>query len=206
MHTDAYAVYGTLHKAGKAKPVFCWAHARRRFVTALQAGDERARRPLQWISRLFLVDRYARENRLDVEVTYVLRNRVSMKIITGFEKSLKAMEIAVLPKSALGEAMGYFRKYREGFLTFLTHGGLSLDNNLSERQIRQVVIGRKNYLFCGSENGARRAAIMYSLVCTCKLIGIDPWKYLSRVFKTLAEVPETDPTTLTPVSLKQILA
>ncbi len=206
LHTDAYAVYGTLHVAGRVKPVFCWAHARRRFVTALQAGDERARRALQWISRLFKVDRYAREKQMDAVETQVLRSRISREIVERFEACLKAMETSVLPKSALGDAIGYYRRNREGFLTFLTHGGLSLDNNLSERQIRQVVIGRRNYFFCGSEEGARRAAILYSLVCSCKLMGIDPWKYLAHVFLVLANAPETVPDTLTPACLKNALA
>ena len=79
---------------------------------------------------------------------------------------------------------------------------MSLDNNFSERQIRQVVIGRKNYMFCGSEEGARRAAILYSLVCTCKVLDVDPWKYLMKVFLVLAESPSTSPESLTPLSLK----
>lgn len=205
LHSDAYSVYGTLHDAGRVKPVFCWAHARRKFVDALRGGEERARRAVQWCNRLFLVERYARNKNMGEAEVRALRNRVSEVMLLKLDAYLKTIETFVLPKSALGEAIGYLRRHWTGFRAFLGDGRLSLDNNFSERQIRQVVIGRKNYLFCGSEDGARRAAILYSLVCTCKILGVDPWKYLTKVFLVLAESPETAPETLTPLSLKPSL-
>lgn len=206
LHTDAYAAYGAVHAGGAVKPVYCWAHARRRFITALEGGDERARRAVQWIGRLFLVDRYARAKGMGAGEVKALREAVSTRILSGLEKYLRAIETFVLPKSALGEAMGYLRGHWDGFKTFLTHGALSLDNNFSERQIRQVVIGRRNYFFCGSEEGARRAAVLYSLVCSCQILSVDSWKYLAHVFAVLAEVPGVDPSALTPAALKNQLA
>ena len=202
LHSDAYSVYGTLHKAGRVKPAFCWAHARRKFVEALRGGEERARRAVQWCDRLFLVDRYARHKKMSEAEVLGLRERVSGGMLSKLDAYLKGIETSVLPKSALGEAIGYLRRHWAGFRTFLGDGRLSLDNNFSERQIRQVVIGRKNYMFCGSEEGARRAAILYSLVCTCKILDVDPWKYLMKVFLVLAESPSTSPESLTPLSLK----
>lgn len=202
LHSDAYSVYGALHKAGRVKPAFCWAHARRKFVDALKGGDERARRSVQWCNRLFLVDRYARHKNMSEAEVLALRKRVSEGMLSKLDADLKEIEISVLPKSALGEAIGYLRRHWDGFRAFIGDGRLSLDNNFSERQIRQVVIGRKNYLFCGSEEGARRAAILYSLVCTCKILDVDPWKYLVKVFLVLAESPSTSPESLTPLTLK----
>lgn len=206
LHTDAYTVYQAVHACGAVKPVYCWAHARRKFLAALEGGDERARRAVQWIGRLFLVDRYARTKGMDVEAFKALREDLSGRILRGLEGYLRSIETSVLPKSALGEAMGYLRGHWDGFRTFLGDGRLSLDNNFSERQIRPVVIGRRNYFFCGSEDGARRAAILYSLAATCRLLDVDAWKYLTRVFAILAQSPETDPDDLTPAALKSQLA
>lgn len=202
LHSDAYSVYGTLYGEGRVKPAFCWAHARRKFVDALRGGDERARRAVQWCERLFIVDRYARNKNMCDKEVFALRERVSDGILSKLEAYLKRIETYVLPKSALGDAIGYLRRHWAGFRTFLGDGRLSLDNNFSERQIRQVVIGRKNYMFCGSEDGARRAANLYSLVCTCKILDVGPWKYLMKVFLTLAESPSTSPESLTPLSVK----
>src|SRR5690606_8601155 len=114
-------------------------------------------------------DRYARNKAMSEAEVLALRQRVSDGMLSKLDAYLKGVETSVLPKSVLGDAIGYLRRQWAGLRTFLGDGRLSLDNNFSERQIRQVVIGRKNYMFCGSEEGARRAAILYSLVCTCKI-------------------------------------
>lgn len=202
LHSDAYSVYETLHGEGVVKPAFCWAHVRRKFVDALRGRDERARRAVQWCDRLFLVERYAKSKNLGEAKVLGVRERLSSRMLEKLDAYLKGIEISVLPKSALGEAMGYLRRHQAGLRAFLFDGRLALDNNFSERQIRQVVIGRKNYLFCGSEEGARRAAVLYSLVCTCKILDVDPWKYLTKVFVVLAQSPLTSPESLTPLSLK----
>ena len=205
LHSDAYAVYDCLHKKEKITPAFCGSHARRKFVRALESGEERARRAIELIGRLFLVDRYARAKAADAKVTLELRQRVSAGILASLKGYLKKIGPFVLPQNALGEAIGYVDKRWDGFSTFLTDGRLSLDNNFSERQIRQVVLGRRNYHFAGSEDGARRGAILYSLVCTCKILGLDPWKYLAHVFAILAETPGADPNSLTPAGLQNLL-
>jgi transposase len=205
LHSDAYAVYDCLHEKAKITPAFCWSHARRKFVRALESGEERARRAVQLIGRLFLVDRYARVKAADAQATPVLRGRVSTGILAALKGYLKKIGPFVLPQSALGEAIAYVDKRWEGFSTFLTDGRLSLDNNFSERQIRQVVLGRRNHHFAGSEEGARRAAILYSLVCSCKILGLDPWKYPAHVLATLAETPDADPPSLTPAGLQNQL-
>ena len=201
LHADAYAAYGTMCVTGDVKIVNCLAHARRKFVDALKAGDERARRAVTLFNRIFLVDRYAKSERMDEGEIQDLRNRVSARLLEKLLAYLRKIELVVMPKSALGVAMGYTRNNWKGLNTFLERGDLALDNNLSERNLRQVVIGRKNYLFCGSENGAKRAAIIYSLVGTCQLLGIDPWKYLVYVFRALAVNPSADPGALTPSAL-----
>jgi transposase len=207
LHSDIFAGYKELHRTG-VTPVYCWAHARRKFVAALGTpthnGDERARRAIQIIGRLFLVERYARHKHLSAFEVQVLRTRLSKEISNRLESYCKKIELKVLPKSLLGKAMAYLRRNRNEFLTYIDDGRLSIDNNFSERQIRQVVIGRKNYMFCGSEDGADRAAIFYSIAGTCQLLGIDPWKYLVHVFRIFAEVPDSLPATLTPKALRAL--
>ncbi len=202
LHSDAYSVYGHLHQAGKIIPVYCWAHLRRKFILALEGGDERSRRALELMGRLFLLERYAKKKAMSEEDVKTVRLNQSRRILESLKAYVKKMEIEVLPKSALGQAIGYLNSQWEGLKTFLWDGRLEMTNNLSERQIRQVVIGRKNYLFCGSEDGARRAAILYTLVGSCKLLEIDPWKYLHWVFVHLAENPGADPQNLTPKAFK----
>ncbi len=206
LHADAYAAYGTMCVTGKVKIVNCLAHARRKFVDALKSGDERARRAVTLFDRVFLIDRYAKGKRLTEEEIKSLRDRVSARLLAKLMSYLRKIELSVMPKSALGMAMGYTRNNWRGLTAFLERGDLALDNNLSERNLRQVVIGRKNYLFCGSEKGATRAAMLYSLVGTCQLLGIDPWKYLAYVFRALAIQPDADPRTLTPAALYLNLA
>lgn len=137
---------------------------------------------------------------------FVIRLRVSTKIILQLERCVNTLGPAVLSKSSLGDQIGYYNRHREGFSNFLKDGTLSLDNNLSERQIRQVVIGRKNYHFFGSDAGAKRTAILYSVVGTCKMIRLDPWKYLAVVFNALAKNPSADADGLTPTAVKTEMA
>jgi hypothetical protein len=179
LHSDGYDGYGALHKQDKVKAVFCWAHARRKFLRAYESGDKLALRSLSLIGRLFLVDRYARAKGLGLKDWQDIRERISVRIIENLYKHWDIIGLTALPKSLLGEALGYVNKRREGFRCFLKSPRLCLDNNLSERHLRKVVIGRKNYMFCGSEGGAKRAAVVYSLVGTCEMLGLDPYRILN---------------------------
>jgi transposase len=202
LHSDAYAGYGELHKTGVV-PVYCFAHARRKFVEALDAGDERARRVVVLIGRLFLVERYAKSKGMSCDAVKAVRSLVSREIMSRLERYFKRIELTVLPQSLLGRGMGYLRGHWKEFSNFLEDGRLSLDNNFSERQLRAVVIGRKNYMFCGSEEGAKRAAVFYSIAASCKLVGVDPWKYMAHVFNHLAQAPDTEPALLTPKAFQK---
>jgi len=109
---------------------------------------------------------------------------------------LTELRKATLPKSLLGKAVGYFLNQWDALCLFTGNGRVAIDNNRVERQMRCVAVGRKNWLFAGSEEGGHRAAAIYSLVCTCSLLGIEPWAYLKDVLQKLAE--GADPATLTP--------
>jgi transposase len=93
------------------------------------------------------------------------------------------------PKSPIGHAIGYAQAQWQALLRYTDDGILSIDNNLAERTLRMVAVGRKNWLFVGHDNGGRRAAILYSLVASCKLCGIDPFAYLRDVLERISTHP-----------------
>lgn len=205
LHSDAYAGYNAVHHAGKVLPVYCWAHARRKFLTALESGDEAARRSLTLIGRMFLVERYLKSRHFaSIERTRI-RQRVSGKIIAALEVHWRLVGLSVAPKSRMGEALGYVLPRLAGFKAYLRSGRLAIDNNLSERNLRRVVIGRKNYMFCGSHEGAKRAAIIYSLVGTCEQVGLDPEKYFSYAMDQLVNDSEISARHLLPHRVARIL-
>lgn len=198
LHSDGYAAYLGVHAMGDITPVYCFAHARRKFLEALESGETSAKRSLTLINRLFLVDRYAREKKLSRVVFKEIRNRVSTQIVERLFSHWGEIGLKVLPQSLLGKALSYVQKRRDGFMTFLKNPSLRLDNNLSERELRRVVIGRKNYMFCGSEEGARRGAVVYSLAATCEMIGLNPNRYFVEIMRRMAMEPNLDASRLTP--------
>lgn len=198
LHTDGYAAYISVHHLGGVEPVYCYAHARRKFLAALESGDELARRSLTLIGRLFLVDRFAREKKLSLAEFKAARERVSRRLLEKLTTHWIKIGPQVLPQSLLGKALAYVQKRIGGFKTFLKSPRLRLDNNLSERELRRVVVGRKSYMFCGSEEGARRAAVIYSLVGTCELIGLNPNQYFLEVMQRLSMNRECSASSLMP--------
>jgi len=126
------------------------------------------------------------------------RERVSRRLLEKLTTHWIKIGPQVLPQSLLGKALAYVQKRIDGFKAFLKSPRLRLDNNLSERELRRVVVGRKNYMFCGSEEGARRAAVIYSLVGTCELIGLHPNQYFLEVMQRLSMNRECSASSLMP--------
>ena len=189
LHSDAYVGYEALHANG-VTPVFCWAHVRRKFFDAFKAGNMLARRPISLIGRMFAVDRAASKSMaVSLDERQSLRNRISSRCENALWEWCRKNEAVILPASRLGEAVKYYRNQRHGLRTFLEDPRLCLDNNLSERNLRAVVIGRKNWLFAGSDEGARRSAIFYSVIASCRLQGIDAEEYLVKFMKNMALNP-----------------
>ena len=129
------------------------------------------------------------------------RNSVSNTVspsLLRFSPRLEDWSIEVLPKSPMGQAVSYARGQWEALNQYLDDGDLAIDNNLSERVLRTVAIGRKNWLFGGSDAGAERAAVIYSLVATCKLCDLDPFAYLRDVLDRVSTHPASRIAELTP--------
>ena len=141
------------------------------------------------IQKLYEVERQARESGCTHEQRYQLRQAEALPVLSEIHEWLDIERHKVVPKSAIGKAIGYMLKYWKRLNVYTTNGMLEIDNNLVENAIRPVVLGRKNYLFAGSHDGARRAALIYSLVITAQLHGHEPFEYMSNLIARLPEHP-----------------
>jgi transposase len=196
LQVDAYAGYDVVFQSGQVTEVGCMAHARRRFFDALDDEKEQAGHALAVLRRLYDIEREAKDLGLDFSARRELRQREAKPLLEAMHAWLLALKPTILPKSPLGDAIGYMLRQWEALIRYLDDGRLTIDNNRAERQMRTVAVGRKNWLFAGSDEGARRAATIYSLVCTCGLLGVEPWAYFKDVLQRIAE--GADPATLTP--------
>lgn len=185
LQVDGYTVYETLAKRyPDIVLLFCWAHARRKFIEAEKYYPTEAGEALRYIRALYRVEARRKE---DSERLRRLRCRFSNKILTLFKQWLdeRFSDPKLLPKSALGEAIAYTLSRWEGLNRYVDDPRLSIDSNPIERQIRPVAVGRKNWLFCASETGAEAACVMYSLIASCKLNNVDPHAYLVDVLNRI---------------------
>jgi transposase len=194
---DAYAGYDALFASGAAVEVGCWAHARRKFFEAQKTDPGGALYALGVIRQLYAVEREAAEqankqelSRAEFEALRLrLRQERSVPLLKSLGEWLEQQAASVLPKSPLGEAIGYARNQWAALQVYTTAGFLEIDNNAAERALRAVAIGRKNYLFFGSDVGGESAAVLYTFTQTCQALGIAPWRYLRDVLDRLPSHP-----------------
>ena len=184
LQVDAHPLYDRLFESEGLLEAACWAHARRYFVDADFTDRTRARTAVAYIHQLYRVEAAAKD--LDDPKKLALRQQLARPILDTFKSWLDAQMLAVLPQSPMAKATGYALRNWTALTRYVDDPCLDIDNNVSERALRCVAVGRKNWLFCGSDEGGRRAAILYSLVATCKEHRIDPWAYLRAV---LARIP-----------------
>jgi transposase len=187
VQADAYAGYDGLYsrRGATAVEVGCWAHARRPFFELWQGGDLRAHRVLSLIGDLYAIEEKATADGADPEERLWRRGQHARPVLQRLAHWMADTYEAEPPKSAMAKAIGYCVNQWEALNRFLEDGRLPLDNNLCERALRPICVGRKNYLFCGSDAGAERAATMYTVLGTCALVGAEPRAYLIDVFRKL---------------------
>lgn len=166
--------------------VGCWAHARRKFKEAFDSGDTRAAEPLLYIQRLYAVERLATKRRASPYERLALRQQYSMPAMLRLKDWMKRRSPFIEPKSLLAKAVTYLSNQWESLQVYLTDGSIPIDNNFVEQQMRPVGLGRKNYLFAGSDEGAERAAILYTILTNCRLAGINPEAYLTDVLERVS--------------------
>jgi transposase len=187
IQADASSVFDRLFngKAASAIELACWAHGRRRLV-ALQDTDFRVAYPLKLIARLYRFEHLAGARQLDPQARAALRKERSQPTVEKLKSWLVVTAAAEPPSSELAQATAYFLNHWTALTRFIDDGRVSLDNNHVEQQLRDVALGRKNYLFAGSHDAARRAANFYSLLRTCAQYGVAPVPYLTDVLGKLA--------------------
>lgn len=168
LQTDGYEVYKMYEDKKGVLPLGCWAHARRKFEEALKEDKARAEYALAQIGMLYDVERRADVEKLSFEERSDLRCRLSYPIMVAFEKWLVNEYPNVLPKGRIGKAIRYTYEIYPRLTRYHLDGRYRIDNNLGENSIRPLALGRKNYLFCGNDDAAEDAAVIYSLMGCCK--------------------------------------
>jgi transposase len=202
LQTDGYAVYDMFKDNKDIMVLHCMAHARRMFFEA-QANDlSRASYAMGEIQKLYGIEGKAKETHLDVEEILQLRKSESVPLLQALGQWMKEQYLQTLPKSSIGKALGYSIERWNELMTYTTDGKLNIDNNPVENSIRPVAIGRKNYLFAGSHEAAQRSAMLYSLMGTCKLHGINPSVYLKDILQRINNHPINRITELLPQNWK----
>jgi transposase len=186
LQTDGYAVYEEYDKKPGITLVNCMAHARRKFDEAKDNDLARAEYALSEIQKLYAVERNAKTNELSVVQRYQMRQEKSVPVLNDLKSWMLENYKSVLPKSTIGQALHYSLERFDKLMLYTSEGKLEIDNNLVENAIRPVAIGRKNYLFAGSHNGAKRAAMLYSFLGTCKINEVNPFEWLRA---TLGKMP-----------------
>jgi hypothetical protein len=189
VQADAYSGYDALFQgdAPRCREVGCWAHARRRFVEALEAGELAATEPLRQIQALYAIERSLRDEGVSLEVRAKVRQEQAPPILAELRAWLESRRGRWPPRSPLADAIGYTLNQWEALSVYLEDPQLDIDNTRVERLIRMVAVGRRNYLFAGSDDGARHGAVHYTLIATCRLHGIDAQAYLADVYAKLAD-------------------
>lgn len=187
LQTDGYKVYQHYCLNPEMKHLACWAHARRYFEKALVQDKKRASYVLEEIQKLYAIERKTAE--LSPEERHIVRLEEALPIINDLGKWMHRERNLVLPKSLIGKAIEYSTNLWASLLNYLENGNYHIDNNAIENKIRPVALGRKNYLFAGSHNGAKRTAMFYTFFTNCKLNGVNPEKWLNKILEVIADYP-----------------
>lgn len=206
LQADAYAGYDQVFAEGKVLEVACWAHARRKFFEIARQAEAGTRisahQALEFIGRLYAIEREAKEQQLDAEGIRKLRQQQARPILAEFKAWLEDRLRQLASKTPTAQAIGYALKNWLALQRYTEDGRLEIDNNRSERAIRPLTIGRKNWLFLGSPKGGQVAATVFSLIQTCKELGINPEAYLKDVLTRLPSTKQKDIDSLLPHNCK----
>jgi transposase len=189
LQTDGYSVYNSITEHTDATLMHCWAHARRYFYDAQQSDPDQAKHALTLIGKLYDIERLAREEKFSDDQIHAIRQKKAVPILDELKVWMTEGYILARPKSPIGKAFGYSLERWNGLMTYTTDGRLNIDNNSVENSIRPVALGRKNYLFAGSHEAAQRSAMLYSLMGTCKLHGINPFEWLRDTLQKINDHP-----------------
>ncbi len=189
IHADAYSGYDELFRKDGITEVGCWAHARRYFDKALLSSPVEADEILRLIKDLYEVESEGRE--LPPGQRYTLRRKKCPEILDKIFKRLEEMRVNHIPSEPLSTAIDYALKQKKALKQYLEDGRLKPDNNTAENAIRPLAVGRKNWLFTGSERGGHACALYISLIQSCKACQVNPWEYFNDVLRRIMSHPVT---------------
>jgi transposase len=193
LHADAFSGYDGLYlpdprsAQGRIIEVACNAHARRKFYEARGSDALGAHQALAYYRQLYELERAAKE--FSDEQRLQMRQDLAVPILGQFRQWLEAQRSEVLPKSPMGEAIGYALNNWAALVRYTEAGFLAIDNNLAEREMKRIAIGRKNWMTVGSPRGGQTAAVLFSFTSTCQRLGVEPWRYLRDLLERLPTHP-----------------
>lgn len=182
---DAYGGYNGVVVSNQMTRAGCWAHARRKFIDAEKTAPEIAQEAVEWVGRLYAVEKQAKD--LSVLERLHLRQQQSEPILMQLRARLLSWKEQLLPKHPMAEAVNYALGQWQELNVFCSDGAVPIDNNVSEREMKRVVLNRKNSLFVGNERGGRTAAILASLTSTCRRHDVDPQLYFTQLLMNLPQ-------------------
>ena len=185
LHADAYTGYDAMFSGigSSVLEVACWAHTRRRFFNAVGNAPRQAHQVGEWIRQLYKIEHRAHD--VSIEARRKLRAAEAVPVLDKIETYLDELAPRALPKSALAKAVTYARNQWTALRRYTEDGRLTIDNNISERTLRHQAIGRKNWLFLGSEAAGPRAAVLYTILAGAKRHRIEPWTYVRDILLRL---------------------
>lgn len=198
LQTDGYTAYNNLKNAAKIIALACMAHVRRKFEHALDSSPKLATEAMEMFKQLYNIESEAREKRLQPDEIKALRQKEAKPILKKMKEWLDDNITSTTPKSAIGIAIGYTLTLWPKLIRYIDDGKLHIDNNLIENSIRPVALGRKNYLFAGSHDAAQNAAIIYSLLATCKINNVEPYQWLKETLEKIPDCKTSELHTLLP--------
>jgi transposase len=185
--SDAYGGYEELLQREGIRSVGCWTHARRYFKKAQDSAPQAASEMLVLIAQLYRIEHQAKV--LDAAERLRIRHEQSLRQLEKIREWLLNNRQKHLPQSPMGQAIAYTLKIWDRLCVYTEDGRLPIDNNVTENAIRPIALGRKNWLFVGSENGGHTAAMLMSFCTTCRKLKIDTWEYLRDVLQRINDHP-----------------
>jgi transposase len=187
---DAYGGYNGVVAGNEITRAGCWAHMKRKVIDAEKAAPEITREAVERVRALYAVERQCKD--ASVEERLALRQQQSAPLLAQLRERLLAWKEQLLPKHPMAEAVNYALGQWTELNVFCSDGAVSIDNNVSEREMKRVVLNRKNSLFVGNPRGGRTAAILASLTSTCRRHDIDPQQYLTQLLTNLSQVRKSE--------------
>ena len=187
---DAYGGYNGVVAGNAITRAECWAHLRRRFIDAEKVAPEIAREAIEMIRMLYAVEKHARDVAADERLA--LRQAQSAPVLAQIRGKLLLWKEQLLPKHPMAEAINYALSQWQEMNVFCSDGAVAIDNNASEREMKRVILNRKNSLFVGNPRGGRTAAILASLTSTCRRHDIDPQLYLTQLLTNIPGISNSE--------------